>query len=61
MISYPTYLLIVNAFAFLLFTIGFHICMRTGREEFIDHGPLSTFSLFGGGGHRDARGLSRLG
>lgn len=49
MTPYPTYLLVVNALAFLLLTVDFHVCMRTGRVEFIDHRVLSAFALFGGG------------
>lgn len=49
MTPYSTYLLVVNALAFLLFTIDFHVCMRTGREELIDHRILSAFALLGGG------------
>lgn len=43
------YLLVVNALAFLLLTIDYHVCMRTGREELIDHRILSVFALIGGG------------
>ena len=46
---YLTYLLVANALAFLLFTIDFLACMRTGRDELIDHRPLSAFALVGGG------------
>ena len=46
---YLIYLLVVNALAFLLFTIDYRFCMRTGREELIDHRILSAFALVGGG------------
>lgn len=46
---YLIYLLVVNALAFLLLTIDFHVCVRTGRDEFIDHRLLSAFALVGGG------------
>lgn len=46
---YLIYLLVVNALAFLLLTIDYHVCMRTGREELIDHRILSVFALIGGG------------
>ena len=46
---YLIYLLVVNALAFLLLSIDYHVCMRTGREELIDHRILSVFALIGGG------------
>ena len=46
---YLIYLLVVNALAFLLLTIDFHVCVRTGRDELIDHRLLSAFALVGGG------------
>lgn len=46
---YLIYLLVMNALAFLLLTIDYHVCMRTGREELIDHRILSAFALIGGG------------
>lgn len=49
MASYPIYLLAVNALAFLLLTVDFYVCMRTGREELIDNRTLSAFALLGGG------------
>lgn len=49
MTPYPTFLLVVNALAFLLLTVDFHVCMRTGREELIDHRVLGAFALLGGG------------
>ena len=46
---YPIYLLAVNVLAFLLFTVDYWACMRTEREELIDHRVLSAFALVGGG------------
>ena len=46
---YLIYLLVVNALAFLLLTIDYHVCMRAAREELIDHRILSVFALIGGG------------
>lgn len=46
---YLTYLLVVNALAFLLLTIDFQVCVRTGRDELIDHRLLSAFAPIGGG------------
>lgn len=49
MTPYPTFLLVVNALAFLLLTVDYHVCMRTGRGELIDHRVLGAFALLGGG------------
>lgn len=46
---YFIYLLVINIISFLMFTIDFLYCVKTGREELFSHIFLSLSAVVGGG------------
>ena len=45
---FALYLAVINAVTFLLFTIDYWYCVKTGRDQLIDHTVLALFGLAGG-------------